>query len=264
MRLTVGRTLTALLIPAGLSRRTRFALLLGNLGISTAAVLLALGAVRRTFLLLPGFPSLLLMVGTRLAGVAFAFTGLLLGLRSGSGSALSLALMSGRLGSSLRSRSFFLRLFGRSMLARKLFQNKISASEVAVFVQIILKIDNRRFLARFAVILTEKSSEAQLIIAPVTHYIIVAFEHFAVTVPENFLIPTVPVFGNQLVRSASDMNHVPIPPLYPGVGYGADVCEADRTCSCAWYELRTSGPDSTCLNPRFIPSSFNRANCSGV
>ena len=34
-------------------------------------------------------------------------------------------------------------------------------------------------------------------------------------------------------------------------------------CSCAWYELRTSGPDSTWANPMSRAMSFRRANSSG-
>jgi hypothetical protein len=31
----------------------------------------------------------------------------------------------------------------------------------------------------------------------------------------------------------------------------------------AWYELRTSGPDSTCANPISYPSRLNSSNSSG-
>ena len=40
-----------------------------------------------------------------------------------------------------------------------------------------------------------------------------------------------------------------------------------RACSTArdaWYELRTSGPDSTCVKPISYPARRNSSNSSGV
>ena len=43
----------------------------------------------------------------------------------------------------------------------------------------------------------------------------------------------------------------------------ASACAAASACSCAWYELRTSGPASTCTKPRPSAIRFNSANSSG-
>src|SRR3989338_4196311 len=40
--------------------------------------------------------------------------------------------------------------------------------------------------------------------------------------------------------------------------------EKQSDCTFAWYELRTRGPDSTCLNPIFIPSFLSISNSSSV
>ena len=40
------------------------------------------------------------------------------------------------------------------------------------------------------------------------------------------------------------------------------LCAASA-CSCAWYELRTSGPASTCTNPNPSAMRFSSRNSSG-
>ena len=46
---------------------------------------------------------------------------------------------------------------------------------------------------------------------------------------------------------------------------GSDQREAQASaCSWAWYELRTSGPDSTCPKPSSRPTRLNSANSEGV
>jgi hypothetical protein len=78
----------------------------------------------------------------------------------------------------------------------QLFNNKVGAAEIAVFVQIIMKQRNRRILGALIVGFLEEALQPKLVVAPIPYYKIIPVQHLAVPVPKDLIIPTVFVIQN--------------------------------------------------------------------
>src|SRR5690606_25374183 len=153
-------------------------------------------------------------------------------------------------------------------------QHEPGASEVAIFAQVIHQSRDGGVLCGLGMVVPEKSLQPQLVVSPVPDDVIVPLQHIAVPLPERFRIPSVFVVANQAVRvSSSHVNHrwsslkivasgrQASPAAEPAAA--AAPAAADCAWRWAWYELRTSGPDSTWANPRASPSCFSSSNSSG-
>lgn len=84
------------------------------------------------------------------------------------------------------------------------FYNKISASKVAILIQVVLQTGKTRFLGRLGMIIFKKSFETQLIVSPIANDEIVALQYFTVSVAKRLQVPAVAILLYQLISFATN------------------------------------------------------------
>ncbi|MDF2669281.1 MAG: hypothetical protein K0R67_1587 [Paenibacillus sp.] len=103
--------------------------------------------------------------------------------------------------------AFSSRLFRlRGILDLDSLQNKIGAAKVAVFIQIIAKTSHRRIPGRLLIVLLKKTFQPELIITPISDYVVVSLQHFTETVAKSLEIIGIPMIHNNFVRFTPNVN----------------------------------------------------------